>query len=322
MSPDGTYDDAALFTIGQAARLTGLPVATIRYYSDAGLVAPAARTPGGYRLYDRDGLGRLELVRTCRELGIDLSTVARVLTGARTLTEVTHAEAEALETQIRTLRLRQAVLRHVAARGADSGEMALAHRLARLSATDRRRMVADLIDEATRGLEMDPEFAAHLRLNLPDLPDDPTVAQLEAWIELADLIGEPGFRTGVRRAFARHADDRASGADRGDPEKWRRAERAAVELAGEALAAGVPPDSARARPVVAALVAVFADSHGRENDDAFRTWLLERIRLGADPQVERYQALLATVGGRAAKTDVLPAARWFLTALEAAMKHG
>jgi DNA-binding transcriptional MerR regulator len=41
-----------LLTIGELARLTGLTVKTVRFWSDEGLVPPADRTPAGYRLYD------------------------------------------------------------------------------------------------------------------------------------------------------------------------------------------------------------------------------------------------------------------------------
>ena len=58
-------------SIGQVARLTGLSVPTIRFYSDEGLVPPVGRSPGGYRLYDHESLCRLELVRTLRDLGVD-----------------------------------------------------------------------------------------------------------------------------------------------------------------------------------------------------------------------------------------------------------
>ncbi|MDX6328063.1 MAG: hypothetical protein QOI83_446 [Streptomycetaceae bacterium] len=72
-------DGETLFSIGDLARRTGLPVKTIRFYSDLGVVPPTDRTPAGYRLYDLDALARLELVRTLRDLGIDLATIQRVL---------------------------------------------------------------------------------------------------------------------------------------------------------------------------------------------------------------------------------------------------
>ncbi len=61
---------AELCTIGQLARRTGVPARTIRFWSDAGLVPPAARSGSGYRLYDADAVARLDLVRTLRELGL------------------------------------------------------------------------------------------------------------------------------------------------------------------------------------------------------------------------------------------------------------
>lgn len=47
-----THDGTGLLTIGALARATGLPVRTIRYWSDEGALPPVARSSGGYRLYD------------------------------------------------------------------------------------------------------------------------------------------------------------------------------------------------------------------------------------------------------------------------------
>jgi DNA-binding transcriptional MerR regulator len=55
-------DDAAMLTIGQLADHTGLPVRTIRYWSDIGAVPPAARVGRDHRRYDAAGVARLELV--------------------------------------------------------------------------------------------------------------------------------------------------------------------------------------------------------------------------------------------------------------------
>jgi hypothetical protein len=44
-------DATPLLGIGELATRTGLPVRTIRFYSDSGVVPPAGRTDAGYRLY-------------------------------------------------------------------------------------------------------------------------------------------------------------------------------------------------------------------------------------------------------------------------------
>jgi DNA-binding transcriptional MerR regulator len=103
-------DGRALLTIGQLARRTGLPVRTIRYWSDVGAVPPVGRTRGGYRLYDAGSAARLELVRTLRELGLGLEDVRRVLAKETTVAEMAAVHVAAFDTQIRSLRLARAVL--------------------------------------------------------------------------------------------------------------------------------------------------------------------------------------------------------------------
>src|SRR5262245_36418980 len=118
------------YSIGDLARRTGLTVKAIRFYSDRGLVPPAGRSPAGYRRYDVEAVARLDLVRTLRDLGVDLATIQKVVARETTLAEVAAAHAEALAVQIRTLRLRRAVLTAVARRGSTPEEMELMHKLA------------------------------------------------------------------------------------------------------------------------------------------------------------------------------------------------
>ena len=65
-----------LLSIGELARRTGLPVRTIRFWSDAGVLPPAARAEGGRRLYDAACVAQVELVATLRELGLGLADSA------------------------------------------------------------------------------------------------------------------------------------------------------------------------------------------------------------------------------------------------------
>jgi len=57
-------DDEPLLSIGELARRTGLPVRTIRFWSDAGVLPPAARADGGRRQYDAACAAQAELVAT------------------------------------------------------------------------------------------------------------------------------------------------------------------------------------------------------------------------------------------------------------------
>lgn len=64
--------------IGQLAACAGLPVKTIRYYSDIG-VLPTARTAAGYRDYDEAALGRLRFIRSAQAVGLSLGEIREIV---------------------------------------------------------------------------------------------------------------------------------------------------------------------------------------------------------------------------------------------------
>jgi DNA-binding transcriptional MerR regulator len=306
--------DGALMTIGELDRLTGVSVKTVRYWSDARLVSPADRTPAGYRLYASDAPARLGLVRTLRDLGVDLATTRKVLADEVTISEVAVAHAAALQVQIRALRLHQAVLRAVASRGtATAEEIKLMHRLAQLSAAERRCLIIDFIDDTFTGLDLARAFLPMMRSAMPDLPDEPTTDQVSAWVDLAELVQDPDFRASLRQAAAARA--RAETPVEPSPEVSQAMAPLPRERVAAATAAGTSPDSAAARPVADELVAVYARRAGRDNGPEFRSWLLELLESSGDPRHERYWQLLAIINGRPPASSVMPAAEWLITAL-------
>ncbi|MFJ2739417.1 MerR family transcriptional regulator [Streptomyces sp. NPDC087440] len=305
-------DDDTLYTIGALARRTGLTVKTIRFYSDTGIVPSTARSPAGYRLYDIDALARLDLVRTLRDLGLELAVIRRVVEREASVPEVAAAHADALDVQIRTLRLRRAVLRAVAKRGPSPEEMDLMHKLARLSDDERRRHVHDFIDATFGGLDANPAFVEMMRSAMPELPEDPEPDQVDAWIELAELTQDPEFRTAVRRMAEHQAAERAEGDTTGLHHDLTETVRDQV---GRALAAGIAPASAGAAPVVDALTARYAEVFARTDDADLRRWLLIRLEVANDPRAERYWHLLSTLNGWPVPPSLAPVFTWFIEAL-------
>ena len=65
--------------IGEVARRTGLPVKTIRYYCDQGLLQPRARSESGYRLFDEENLAELTIIRSLRAMDVSIPELARIL---------------------------------------------------------------------------------------------------------------------------------------------------------------------------------------------------------------------------------------------------
>ncbi|MFD2417550.1 helix-turn-helix domain-containing protein [Amycolatopsis pigmentata] len=303
------------FSIGELARRTGLPVKTIRFYSDEGLLPPTDRTPSGYRRYDVRCLARLELIKTLRELGLGLTEVSRILAREATVPQLAARHVEALDEQIRRLRLRRAVLRAVVKRESEPEEVKLMNKLASMSDEERARLLDEFWAEMTAGLTVDSEFYGRMTSAKPVLPDDPTPEQLEAWVEFAELISDPGFRQVVRGMSERHAASLEAGENPSPvpPEQWPDW----MARARECLDAGLAPDTAEARALAGELARACAPA-GRDGDDpAFRLELADRIDSGGDARAERYWQLLAIMNGWPPIPTQQPTVSWLVSALRA-----
>ncbi|NIH78149.1 MerR family transcriptional regulator [Amycolatopsis viridis] len=302
------------FTIGELSRRTGLPVKTIRFYSDEGLLPPADRTGSGYRLYDVTAMARLELIKTLRELGLGLAEVSAVLDRETSVSRLAQRHLDALDEQIRRLRLRRAVLRAFVKRKSELAEVELMNKLAAMSDEERARLVAEFWREMTDGLAVDTGFYERMRSAKPELPDDPSPEQLEAWIEFAELIQDPEFRAAIRRMSERHADAVGAGAEFGPPpQEWF----AWSERAQQALEAGLPPESPEGRALADDVARTSARDGQDPADHAFRASLADRIAAGTDGRAERYWQLMAIMNGWPEIPARVPAVEWLTAALRA-----
>ncbi|QWB22969.1 MULTISPECIES: MerR family transcriptional regulator [Streptomyces] len=299
-----TDEATGLLTIGDLARVTGLTVRTIRYWSDEGALPPVARSAGGYRLYDAASVARLELIRTLRELGLGLADVRRVLAGETTVARVAAAHVVALDAQISSLKVTRAVLSTVAKRGSSAEEMTLMNRLARLSAAERRQIVEDFMAEVFEGIDTaDPDIRRRLRLAAAELPDDPTPEQVDAWVELAELIQDPGFRAQMRQMVEFNAADRGPDVPAGSS-LWFVSRL--VQLAADARRRGIAPGAPEADAVLRDLLG-----------DTDRSAVLDRLTAASNVRVARYRELQAVVGGLDPQPTHDEEFAWVVAALEA-----
>ncbi|MGJ5632553.1 heavy metal-responsive transcriptional regulator [Nostoc sp. KVJ20] len=61
--------------IGNVAKSSGVPIKTIRYYEELGLLRSLGRTEGGFRLFNSDVLERLHFIKRAQSLGLTLSEI-------------------------------------------------------------------------------------------------------------------------------------------------------------------------------------------------------------------------------------------------------
>jgi DNA-binding transcriptional MerR regulator len=299
--------------IGELARRTGLSVKTVRYYSDLGLVPEAARTRTGHRRYDAESALRLDFVRTLRELGLDLATIRRLLDQEADLRSVAARHAEAISAQIRVLRAQRAVLRALAKHEPTPQEVDRMNRIARATAEERRRIIAEFFDSVFEGIPVDPEFEGRMRSVAPELPDEPTDEQVDAWLELHELVSDPHFRALLRRM----SEGSFGGDAPATPAVGQQTADLVAEKAGAAVAAGVDPASAAAAPIVDDLIAAMAAASGRTDLPGYRREVLAALESSTDPRPERYWQLMAIINGWPPIPTQTPLYAWLRDALRA-----
>ncbi|HKO24609.1 MAG TPA: MerR family transcriptional regulator [Chloroflexota bacterium] len=137
-----TKDERCDYRIEEVAARTGFTKRTLRYYEEIGLITPAGRSEGNYRLYSEADVARLQRIKRFKDvLGIPLSSIKRLAEVEETLdalstelggpldpsqrrTRLLQARAE-IEQQLRTIDERLETLTHM--------RTELADRLARIN---------------------------------------------------------------------------------------------------------------------------------------------------------------------------------------------
>ena len=71
--------ERGLLFIGQVTAQSGIPIKTIRYYEELGLLRSSGRSEGGFRLFSSDVLPRLAFIKRAQGLGLSLQEIAEIL---------------------------------------------------------------------------------------------------------------------------------------------------------------------------------------------------------------------------------------------------
>jgi DNA-binding transcriptional MerR regulator len=286
------FMNAKTYTIGELSALSGIPVRRIRFYSDKGLLPPSARSAAGYRVYTESGLARLDLVRAPRDAGISLETIRKVLSRRLTLTDVLRMRLRTLEAEIASRRRIAAVL-SATLRLPEPAESDLRRlwTMTTLSNAKLREMLEDLFDKVANGARADEAWKAQVIGDIaPELPDEPTPEQIDAWNEIVTMITDEAGIAGMRAEMASiwHNDFDPSAYDEASQEMLTKV-RAAIEK-------GERPASAAGIAISREWLGKIAKAMKREPDEAFIAWARKhRVRSS------RYRELLGVLRGDGGK---------------------
>ncbi|MCI0457335.1 MAG: heavy metal-responsive transcriptional regulator [Gemmataceae bacterium] len=100
-------------TIGELARISGVPTSTVRYYERIGLVHPDGRSEGNYRLYGEEAVERLRFIRAAQATGFTLEDVTALLNLRDGATACCKEVQVLIEQRLADVKQRMQDLRHV-----------------------------------------------------------------------------------------------------------------------------------------------------------------------------------------------------------------
>ncbi|WFB05860.1 MerR family transcriptional regulator [Streptomyces sp. LX-29] len=259
-------------SIGELARRTGVPVRTVRFYCDEGVLTPV-RSTGGHRRFDPSAVERLTLVKRLRALGLGLRAIAETLTGERSVADAVAAERAALDVSLAALAWRRASLRAIETASVEER----AARLELLAAVSDGRGARGALEEFWRraftpAVPADA-FEMFLAVGVPAPPPDPTPEQVVAYAGMVGVVSEPALR---QRAFARRGAD-------GVAAYQNTLLRGEVGALCDAVLAGADPAD-----LLDAYVVAHACARGERDTPSFRRTLARTAALDRSASMHRY----------------------------------
>lgn len=301
------------YRIGQLARLGGVSIKTVRYYSDLGLLPPAEVTETGHRLYTDQDRMRLEAIRSLREVGVGLETIQHVMQQEDSLDAALQLQMQAIDLEMVQLQRKKTVLGAALRRNNPLEHLRVARTLVALNARERQRMLNQQVERLFQGVPADPSWIQTLWQGpLMQLPEELSDVQFEAWMELADLLLDEDFILKSQRVgqeFWSQFPDEISRM------KFMQTKQQHDGLIQQAVKAGVLPDSPEGQRVMMEAMQILSPE--TQDFAALAAQHLKVIERHTDPRAERFWRLLECIQNLPSRsTEIMQVHHWQVQALQ------
>lgn len=264
----------AVKTIGELSRLSGVSVRRIRFYSDKGLLPPMSRTRSGYRVYTAADVARLDLIRALRGAGASIESIRKTLSRRFSLPELLQMRLRMLEGEIASRQRVAAVLRAtLQAPHPTEADLVRLWNIVTLSKPRLREIVETFVDKVTEGFPVNEAWKARMvevNVTVPELPDDPTPEQVDAWIGIVMMYTDETLIGEMRAEMA------AVWHDGINLSVFTAASSEFQAAVRKAISKGIKPTSAVAAAIARRWLEKLARIMKRELDDGFITWARQR----------------------------------------------
>lgn len=279
-----------LLKIGDLARLTSVPVKTIRHYSDIGVLPPAMVSENGYRYYLARDAMRLQQIRALREAGMGLEAIKTVIENEADFSTLLDQHLTEVESTIQNLQRQQAVLQVTLTNNERVSLIRFREKqlISQLNATQRRRYLGTQLKDALQTLPNHSDWHTKVWFwseGVERLPLDIEGVQYRAWLELTDLVNEPLFRerlhSVVRASWKQHWQ-------RSGTHTWLKDRDTILDLTLSLAQQGEVPQGIYAQELVNAYVVLNARLLHQDVDLAFMQQLYLTSQALNDPLFESF----------------------------------
>jgi DNA-binding transcriptional MerR regulator len=305
-----------LLSIGEAAKQAGVSVQTLRHYDKLGLLIPSQQSAAGYRRYSQRDCERLQLIRALRELDFALDTISELLDKKIEPGDAIALRLAALEAEQRALGRRQLILK-ASMNGERKEVLARLQRKHVLAKLDRLEREHFLAQHLNWNPDDSPASQAVWRAAIFDLPEQMDEAQLEAWMELAEIAADERFRETLE-----HHQQSTRGMSPAGLANLGKAFQVIFAGASQAVGEKRAPDDESSQELLNGWIEDLAPLYSRKSDSQFTRWLLEHFT--GDPRMNRYWELVSKLKGSAfqsAHSAYRDATHWLLEALRARLEN-
>src|SRR5690349_4576836 len=282
----------SLYSIGELARISGVAVRRIRFYSDEGLLPPTSRTSSNYRIYSDADVARLQLIRTLRDTGVSMETIRSLLARRLSIRNVLELRLESLEAELvakqRIANCLRATLQCDTPTEADFRRL---WNMTTLTQTQLQDTLRGVIDAVSKGTTLDAGWKERMiQAGMPELPNNPTPQQIDAWNEITAMITDKTYIEQMQ------ADTHTMWQADFDPAAYAKAADTTFAKIREAIARRDEPASAVGLAIAKDWLEASARAMKKEPNEAFLQWHLDQYRKH-HARSTRYQELLAILRG-------------------------
>lgn len=263
-----------IYTIGELSKLSGITVRKLRFYSDKGLLPPTVRAESGYRMYSGADLERLGLILALRDAGVGLAEIGKILSKRLAIGSVLELRLKALEAEIKSKRRVAAALR-AAIRVPDptTDDLRRIWTVTKLSQTEFRAAIERFFDDVASGSQIDPEWKKQMIVaSTPDLPDDPTPEQVDAWTEIMQIVSDRNYIAEMRKSMSSMWNGEF------DATAYAEASKATFNRVREAIDSGAEPRSEIGKAIALDWLESSANAMKKEPDRDFLDWHFDQYR--------------------------------------------